>query len=151
MPGIGGFVGGNKELIDYLRFGSNGYIFSTGLPPSVLGGLIAAIDILETEPEIQDKIHRNSAYIRNELKSRGLDTMNSASAIIPVLLPDRITGGKFLNILHERGVYVNGVSFPAVPLKSPRLRLNINALLTLEDIEFALTQIEETARELNII
>jgi glycine C-acetyltransferase len=151
LPGIGGFAAGQKKTMDLLRVGSNPYIFSASIPPSVAAGLIAAIEILEAEPEIQDTLHHNENYLRDGLKAMGLNTMSSASPIIPVLMPSRDTTFRFATLLHEDGIYVNAVCFPAVSRKWPRLRINASASLEPDDLDRALEGFGRVARKLQLI
>lgn len=151
LPGIGGFAAGQKRTMDLLRFGANPYIFSASLPPSVVGGLIAAIDVLEAHPEIQHKLHYNENFLREGLRAMGLDVLGSASPIIPVLVRSRDIAFRFAGLLHEEGVYVNAVCFPAVSRRTPRLRLNASASLEQADLDHALEAFERSARKLNLI
>lgn len=146
LPGIGGFAAGSKRAIDALRYGSNAYIFSASLPPSVCAGLIKAIEILETEPEIQSRLHANEAYLRENIHAFGLDVMHSETPIIPILVKNRDTAYRFARYLHEHGVFANPVSFPAVSLAKSRLRLNASSTLTLAEMDRALEAIEAAAR-----
>lgn len=104
LPGIGGFAAGSQEVINYLKFTSNGYIFSAALPAPIVAGLISSIEILENEPQIQDKLHSNALYLRNQLKNMGLNILDSESAIIPILLKSRTQTANFAKALHENGV-----------------------------------------------
>lgn len=151
LPGIGGFAAGSKKTIDLLRYGSNGYIFSASLPPATLGGLIAAIDILEKHPEIQEQLHRNETLLRDGIRTLGLDVMHSESAVIPILLPNRDITFKFAKELHEEGVYANPVIFPAVSKRLPRIRLNASAVHEIMEIEYALDAIKNVAKKLQLI
>lgn len=150
LPGVGGFVAGSKRTIDLLRYGSNAYIFSTSLPPSVVAGLIEAIDILEHDSSLQERLHRNAEQLRRGLVSLGLDILGSESAVIPVLMPDAVTAMRFTRLLHEGGVYVNVALHPAVSALRPRLRINVNAGLAPEDIELALAQFRRCAQLLGL-
>lgn len=151
LPGIGGFAAGSKQTTNLFRFGSNGYIFSASLPAPILAGLITAIDILENEPEIQNKLHCNEKYLRNGIRAIGLDVMHSESPIIPVAMPDRDITFRFAKLLHEQGVYANPVCFPAVSRHCPRLRLNASAALSQEDMDTALDAIKKIAGQLGLI
>ena len=151
LPGIGGFVACNKTIAQLLRFGSNGYVFSASLPPPILAGLIMAINILENEPERQDRLQQNTHHIRNALNTIGLNTMNSTTSIIPILLHSKKMTLKFADELHKKGVFVNPICYPAVPNRLSRLRINASAALEPNDIDSALTIIENTAKKLELI
>jgi glycine C-acetyltransferase len=150
LPGIGGFAAGSKLTTNLLRFGSNGYIFSASLPPSTVAGLITAIDILEANPKIQNKLHENETYLRNGIISLGLNVMHSETPIIPILLENRDITFVFARKLHEKGVYVNPICFPAVSRYLPRIRINVSAELSLADMDYSLNAIESVASELKI-
>ena len=151
LPGIGGFAAcKDKAVADLLRYGSNGYIFSASLPPTVLGGLIASINILQQEPQRQIKLKENSEQLRQGLKIIGFDTMKSCTAVIPVLLKDRKKTYQFAEMLHRKGVFVNPISFPAVPLYGARLRLNASTALSNQQLVKALSIMKETGEELGI-
>jgi glycine C-acetyltransferase len=150
LPGIGGFVAGSKRTIDLLRYGSNGYIFSTSLPPATVAGLIEAIAVLEEDPSIQKRVHWNAGKMREGLKDMGLDTLGSDSAVIPVLMPDVATTMRFTRLLHEAGVYVNAALAPVVSARQPRLRLNISAQLEEDQLTYALHAFRRCAHQLGL-
>jgi glycine C-acetyltransferase len=150
LPGIGGFVAGSKRAIDLLRYGSNGYIFSTSLPPATVAGLIEAIAVLEEDPSIQERLIRNARLMRGGLKDIGLETLNGESAVIPVMMPDAATTMRFTRLLHEEGVYVNAALAPVVSVRQPRLRININAHLEQEQIMHALKVFRRCAGQLGL-
>jgi glycine C-acetyltransferase len=150
LPGIGGFVAGPKRTIDVLRYSSNGYIFSTALPPSVIAGVLEAIDILESDASIQDRLHQNSRRLRDGIVSVGLDVLGSESAVIPIAMPDTITALRFTRLLHDAGVFVNFACHPVVSTLRPRLRLNMTAKLTVDEINRALDAVGQAARILGM-
>ncbi|MBS0359311.1 MAG: aminotransferase class I/II-fold pyridoxal phosphate-dependent enzyme [Proteobacteria bacterium] len=151
LPGIGGFAAGKKSIISILRYSSHGYVFSASLPPSTLAGLTKALEILTSEPKIQDKLRANADYLRTNLIKLGFHLGNSETAIIPVLLTDIDTTCRFTKLLQEAGVYANPVTFPAVPIKLPRLRLNVSAALTQEELDFAINAFKEVGYKLGVI
>ncbi len=151
LPGIGGFAAcRDKAVAELLRYGSSGYIFSASLPPIVLGSLIGAIDILQQEPERQIKLQKNSEQLRQGLQTIGFDTMNSTTAVVPILLGDRKKTYHFAEQLHQNGLFVNPISFPAVPLHAARLRLNASASLSEQQIAQALNTIEKIGKQLKL-
>lgn len=148
LPGIGGYVAGSKDLMNLLRYGSNQYIFSASIPAPTIAGLLKSIEILENNPVIMDSLRTNECLLRDGLNQIGLDTMNSNSPIIPILLCDRNKTFKFAERLHEEGVYVNPVPFPAVPLKKARLRINASASLNSHQIKRSLNIITSIHKEI---
>lgn len=151
LPGIGGFACASREIIELLRYGSNGYIFSASLPPAVAGGLIRAIEILEAEPAIQDRLHENERQIRDGLRALGFDVMHSETPIIPIAMPDRATAFEFARQMHERGVFVNPICYPAVAMNRARIRVNASASLTQKDIAKALDAFGSAGHMLQLI
>lgn len=150
LPGIGGFAAGPRATMDLLRFGSHGYIFSASLPPPIAAGLIEAINILEREPEIQDRLHANERYLRDGIQRMALNCMNSESPIIPILMPSLDLAFEMTRQLHREGIYVNPVGWPAVSKRKSRLRLNVSANLNQPDLDRLLDVLERTSRRLGI-
>lgn len=151
LPGIGGFAAGSRRTIELLGYGSNGYLFSASLPPSVTAGLIAAIDTLEREPELQVRLHENEHRLRSGIRNLGLDVMHSETPIIPILVPSREIAFRFARLLHEEGVFANPVCYPAVARTKSRLRLNATAILEKDEIDMAIDAIASSARKLGLI
>ena len=149
LPGIGGFVVASQRTIETLFFGANSYVFSASLPPVIVGGLIEAIYVLMENPDIQNSLHENENYLREELQKLGFDTMGSCTPIIPILMPDTETAYACTRELHNQGVYVNPVTAPAVSRKLTRLRLNVSACLSREDLNKALKAFENIIPLLN--
>jgi len=150
LPGIGGFAAGPKSTMDLLRIGSNGYVFSASIPPSIAAGLIEAIQILEEQPEIQERLHHNERYLRAGIQRLGLDCMNSASPVIPILMPTYDIAADVTRRLHRAGIYVNAVGYPAVSKKRMRLRVNVSANLEQHDLDRFLDTLGEITRALDI-
>lgn len=146
LPGVGGFAAGNERLCSLLRYGSNGYIFSASLPPSVVGGLIAAVGVLEESPAIQTRLHYVERRLREGIIALGLNVLSSETPIIPILMNSRGDAFRWARLLHERGFYVNPVCFPAVSRRKPRLRLNASAALTDLDVDRALEALREVSQ-----
>lgn len=150
LPGIGGFAAGPKATMDLLRFGSHGYIFSASLPPPISAALLQAITILEEEPEIQERLHANERALRAGIRAIGLDCMASESPVIPILMPTYDLTFEVTRQLHLEGIYVNPVGYPAVSRRKTRLRLNVSANLTSEDLDRLLDALERVTRRLGI-
>jgi glycine C-acetyltransferase len=115
-----------------------------------VAGLIEATTILEEEPEIQQRLHRNACQLREGLVRIGLDTLDSRSAVIPVLMPDTATTMRFTRLLHDDGIFVNPALHPAVSALRPRLRINVGAALEQGEIDVALASFERCARRLRL-
>lgn len=150
LPGIGGFAAGSRATVELLRCGSNGYIFSASLPPPIVAGLIEAIGILEEQPEIQERLHHKERYLRDGIRSLGMDCLNSESPIIPVMMPSHETALELARVLHHEGIYVNPVGPPAVSKNRTRLRLNASANLEQADLDRFLDVLERHTQQLGI-
>ena len=136
LGGLGGFVCGSRELVDYLRFYARPHMFSGGLPPAIVAGLIRALAIVRDEPQLRGKLWSNVSLMRRRLREAGVDTGRSTSQVIPIM----IRGDEAISIaiaeeLFERGVYIHPVFYPAVAKNQARLRMAISAGHSEEEIE----------------
>ncbi|QIS10705.1 aminotransferase class I/II-fold pyridoxal phosphate-dependent enzyme [Nocardia arthritidis] len=141
----GGFVAGSRDLIDTLRFFARSYMFSAALSPAVVASVLASIDFIDAHPERVAQLHDNCAYFVHGLRDMGF-SVDPQTAIIPLLVPRRLAVAEVVSAMHEAGVFVNGVEFPAVPRELQRLRISMMATLTLAQLDFALEQISIVAR-----
>lgn len=148
---VGGFVAANAELIELLHFYSRNYMFSAAPTPQVVGSLLAAIEIIETEPEIRHKLWDNIHYFKWNLQKLGFNIGNSTTAIFPIIIGDDYKVKEACRMLHERGIYANLVLYPAVPRKLSRLRLSLMATHTREHLDKTLEVLEYIGRKLDII
>ena len=136
---IGGFVSGPRDLLGYLRYFASSYGFSCALPPAVVASILAVLDIYESDKSQRDKLVGNAEFFRNELKSMGVDTGNSVSQVVPVII-----GGdrKFLYesgiAMREKGLFMAPVDYPSVPEDSLRFRASVTAAHSREDLASAL-------------
>ncbi|MBI4508020.1 MAG: aminotransferase class I/II-fold pyridoxal phosphate-dependent enzyme [Deltaproteobacteria bacterium] len=146
----GGFIAGSRELVDYLRFFSRSYMFSASLPPPVVASVLAGLEFLQAHPERVKQLHENVAYLVAGLRSIGYE-INCETAIIPVFVPPSINIRRVVSRLHEEGVFVNGVEYPAVPKARQRLRLSVMATFTRKDLDFALDKLERVGREFGML
>lgn len=151
LGGVGGFVASTKEVINYLRFYARSYMFSTAMPPAAAASLIAAIDVIENEPELRQRLWYNINYMTTNLKKLGFDLGNAETAILPIIISDEDKLRKVSRFVHEAGVFVNPVYYPAVPKGLSRLRLSLMATHTQEDLDTTLNVIEEAARKFDVI
>ncbi len=151
LGGVGGFIAGSNELIELLHYYSRPYMFSTAMTPQVAGSLLAAIDIIEEEPEHRERLWENIRYFRDHLQKLGFDIGNSETAIFPVIVGDDMKVRDACSRLHEMDVYVNPVLYPAVPKKLARIRMSLMSTHTKAHLDKALNALEEVGRELAII
>ncbi|MFH1143257.1 MAG: aminotransferase class I/II-fold pyridoxal phosphate-dependent enzyme [Candidatus Eisenbacteria bacterium] len=136
--GIGGYVTGSRELIDYLRYYARTFFFSTSLPAPVVAGLIEVFRILSTDLSLHAALWENIRYLKAGLSALGFDLGNSASAILPVIVRDEGRLKAMLRDLLEAGIFANFVAYPAVPRRRCRLRLGVMAQHTRADLDYVI-------------
>ena len=151
LGALGGGVGADKEVIDYLRHYARSNFFSTSLPPTIVASALAALDIIEKEPERIKQLWKNQAYLLKGLKSLGFNTLNTQSAVIPVIIGEEMTLRKVSQRVHEGGVFLNAIPYPAVPRGESRLRITVMATHTQEDLDQTLTVLQKAAKEFGVI
>ena len=151
LGGLGGFVCARKEIIDYLMNKSRSFIYTTALPPSVLASNIAALDIIQNEPELRKALWKNAAYLSEGLHALGFDTLNSKTPIIPVLLKDNELTMNFSNGLFEEGIFAIGIRPPTVPIGSARLRVTVTAAHKREHLDKALEAFAKVGKRLGVV
>lgn len=146
----GGYTSGRKEIIDLLRQRSRPYLFSNTLAPAIAGATIKVLDMLMSSTELRDKVEANTKYFRAEIKKIGLEVIESEHPICPVMLGDAVLSQKFAEKMLEKGVYVVGFFFPVVPKGKARIRTQISAGHSREDLDRALKAFKETKEELGL-
>jgi glycine C-acetyltransferase len=151
LAAMGGFICSKKEVINYIRFYARAYFFSASLSPVIVACVSKALDLIQNETDLRKKLWQNINYMKENLKSIGFNLCDSHSAIIPIVIRDEVKLRKIVRDIHERGVFLNAVFFPAVPRDSSRIRLSIMASLTKKDLDEALTVLEDVARKYGII
>ena len=147
----GGYVAGNRSLIDYLINRARSFIFTTALPPAIAAAAIAAFDIIEEMPWLRERLWENRGYYFKAVTGLGLDTGMSESQIIPIMIGDEKRGLEFSERLLELGVYAPVIRPPTVPKGKTRIRTSIMATHTKEEIDTGLEALKRAGRELGII
>ena len=147
----GGYVSANEAIVSWLRQRSRPYLFSNSLAPMIAETSIAALDLLISNPELSQKVKRNSAYFREGLTSLGFDLIPGEHAIIPVMLGDAAFASRMASRLLEEGLYVVGFSFPVVPKGLARIRTQMSAGHELHHLDSALAAFAHVGRELGVI
>jgi 8-amino-7-oxononanoate synthase len=147
----GAYVCGTRKLVDYLLNKSRSFIYSTSLPPAVLGANLAATRVVMKMPELSARVLENAAYLRQNLIGLGFDILASGSQIIPVVVGDNNTAVKCAASLQEKGLMTVAIRPPTVPPNTARLRLSVTAEHKKEDMDFAVSCLGETGRALGII
>lgn len=147
LAGQGGFVAGDKQVIDYLRFYANSYVFAATIPAPVVAGLITSIDLLEYEPQRLARLWDNVRYLKGRLDALGFDTEQSESAIIPVVVGDEKRAMELGRSVRRRGMFCQTVVFPGVAVGDARLRMSVLESHTREDLDRAVSILTEAAVE----
>jgi glycine C-acetyltransferase len=142
----GGFTTGPKVLVEYLRQKSRPYLFSNTLPPAVVMGSIAALDLVEKDHSFVERLHENTRYFRAQLTANGVNVREGIHPIVPILIGDTAKAIAMSKELLRRGVYVSGFGFPVVPQGQARLRCQISAAHTREHLDRAIHAIVEVSR-----
>jgi glycine C-acetyltransferase len=147
----GGFIAGKKVLVDYLRQKSRPYTFSNSLPPMVVCAAIEAINMLEEDNSLVTKLHQNTDYFRKEIKRIGFTILEGVHPIVPVMVGEASTAMDMSSHLLDEGVYVRGLWYPVVPKGEARLRVQISADHTVQDLDKALGAFAKVGRNLGVI
>jgi len=148
---LGGYVAGSKDLIDFLYHRGRPFLFSTSHPPSVAATCLAALDVLEQEPEIIDRLWDNTRFFKDGLVKLGFDTGISESPITPVFAGEGSRAMKLSDRLFEEGVFAQGIAFPTVAKDKARVRTIVTATHTREELQFALDAFRKVGSELGLI
>ncbi len=148
---IGGYIAGPQPVIDLLRQRARPYLFSNSLPPSIVAAGIEAIKLVEEGDDLRAKLFENAAYWRAGLTDLGFELLEGEHPIIPVMLGDARLSQDMASKLYELGVYVAGFFFPVVPNGQARIRTQMNAALTKEDLDFALEAFAKAGRETGVL
>jgi 8-amino-7-oxononanoate synthase len=150
LASLGGFVAGDREVIDYLKHKARALIFSASMTPASTASVIAALDIIEEEPQRINKLWDNTNYMMELLQEQGFDTGETQSPIIPVRIGDNHKTFLFTKALQDKGIFVNPVVSPAVPSESSLIRLSLMSTHSFNQIEEAVDKMKQTALELGI-
>ncbi len=144
----GGFTSGRKEIIELLRQRSRPYLFSNTLAPMIAAATLKAIELLLASTELRDRLEKNTRYFRQKMTSLGFDIKPGEHPIVPIMLGDAVLAQKMAAMLLEKGVYVIGFFYPVVPMGQARIRVQLSALHTTEDLDFAVAQFNAVKQEL---
>lgn len=151
IPSVGGYIAGDKNMIDYLRHNSRPFIFSAPIPPVNAAVAVAALEVIEEEPERVQNLHKNMERFRKGIKSMGYNIGASVTAIIPIIIGEEEETLQLCKIVNEQGVFICPILFPAVSKGTSRLRSHILTNHRLEDIDEALDIFEKAGKQLGII
>jgi glycine C-acetyltransferase len=149
--GSGGYIAARKEVVEWLRQRSRPYLFSNSIPPVVAAVSLRVLDLLENTPELRSQLFENTRYFRAGLERAGFSLKPGEHPIIPVMLGDAALAGRMADQLLQRGVYVIGFSFPVVPKGQARIRTQMSAALTREQLDRAIEAFAAVGRELGVV
>jgi glycine C-acetyltransferase len=149
--GSGGFTTGRQEIIDLLRQRSRPYLFSNTLPPPLVAASIRVFDMLSGSTELRDRLIANTRYFREKMELAGFDILPGEHPIVPVMLYDAPLAQKFANRLLQKGIYAIGFFFPVVPQGQARIRTQVSAAHTREQLDQAVAAFKLVGQELGII
>lgn len=148
---LGGFTSGKKEIIDMLRQRSRPYLFSNSLAPGIVGAASKVLDMISNDTSLRDKVVENAEYFRKEMKAKGFDIPDGDAAIVPVMLYDAPLAQKMAEKLMDEGIYVIGFFYPVVPKGKARIRVQLSAAHTREQLDKAIAGFEKVGKELGVI
>lgn len=144
----GGYIGGRKEIVDLLRQRSRPYLFSNSLAPVIAAASLAALELIARSTQLRDRLAQNTVFFRRGLAETGLTIKPGAHPIVPVMLGEASLAQRFASRMLEKGVYVVGFFYPVVPQGTARIRAQVSAAHSREDLEFAIRAFAEVKREL---
>ena len=146
----GGYTAAKQEIVDLLRQRSRPYLFSNTVAPAICAASIKVLDLLEESTALRDKLHENTRYFREQLGKLGFDVPKSEHPIVPVMLYDAKVAQEFAVKMLEHGVYVVGFFYPVVPMNKARIRTQVSAAHTKEDLDFAVSAFAAVKAEMGI-
>jgi glycine C-acetyltransferase len=147
----GGFTSGRKEIIEILRQRSRPYLFSNTLAPGVAAAVLKAIEMISGSTELRDRLEQNTRYFRSRLQDAGYTVTPGDHPIVPIMLGDAKIASRMADRLLEEGIYVIGFSYPVVPKGKARIRVQVSAGLTREDLDRAVGAFTKTGREMGVL
>jgi glycine C-acetyltransferase len=146
----GGYTSARKEIVDLLRQRSRPYLFSNTVAPSIVAASIKVLEMLSSTTHLRDKLEENTKYFREKIKAAGFEIKEGIHPIVPIMLGDAVLSQKMAARLLEKGIYVIGFFYPVVPKGTARIRVQISAAHTKEDLDFAIEKFSEVKKELEI-
>ena len=146
----GGYVSGRKEIVELLRQRSRPYLFSNTLAPAIAGATLKVLELLTASTALRDKLEANTRFFREGMTKLGFNILPGTHPIVPVMLGDAALASKFADAMLQKGVYVIGFSYPVVPQGKARIRTQVSAAHSIQDLELALNAFHEVRRELGL-
>jgi len=147
----GGYTTGRKEIIAYLRQRSRPYLFSNTLAPPIVMGALKALELVRGNPGLRQALWKNTRYFRSEMTALGFDIIPGIHPIVPIMLRDELKTVALAKAVNERGIFVVGFSFPVVPRGEARIRVQLSAAHTREQLDRAISVFKEAGQALGVI
>jgi len=147
----GGYTAGRKEIVEFLRQRSRPYLFSNALAPNIAAATLKAIEFVETRPELRKQLDRNTKRFHEGMTKAGFKIRSNEHAIMPVILGEAKAAVRMAQRMMEEGIYVVAFSYPVVPKGAARVRIQMSAALSDEDVDFAVSKFEKVGKELGVI
>src|SRR5262249_4474240 len=147
----GGFTCARQEIVDYLRQRSRPYLFSNAVPPPIINATLKALELVAGSSDLRDRLHGNARWLRQALEKAGFALKPGQHPILPVMLGDAALAASMADKLLERGIYVIGFSYPVVPQGQARIRIQLSAAHTPEQLERAAAAFTEVGKELGVV
>ena len=146
----GGYTSARKEIVDLLRQRSRPYLFSNTVAPSIVAASMKVLEMLSSTTHLRDKLEENAKYFREKIKAAGFEIKDGVHPIVPIMLGDAVLSQKMAARLLEKGVYVIGFFYPVVPKGTARIRVQISAAHSKEDLDFAIEKFSEVKEEMGV-
>ena len=147
----GGYTTGRKEIVEFLRQRSRPYLFSNTLAPPIVMGALKALELVRANPGLREKLWENTAYFRSEMTALGFDILPGKTPIMPIMLRDELKTVELAKAVNEKGIFVVGFTFPVVPRGQARIRVQISAAHTREQLDRAISVFGEAGKTLGAI
>ena len=148
---MGGYVSGNKDLAEYIYNKARTFLLSASIPPATLASCIAALEVIDEEPQIIQNLWSNVKYFKNGLNEMGFDIGKSVTPITPIMLNESDVAQRFSEELMREGILALPIIYPLVARDKARIRTIISAVHTMEDLDFALESFEKVGKKLGVI
>ncbi|MBX6316388.1 MAG: aminotransferase class I/II-fold pyridoxal phosphate-dependent enzyme, partial [Isosphaeraceae bacterium] len=146
----GGFTSGRAEIVQVLRQRSRPYLFSNSVAPAIIGSALRAIEIVRRSTELRDKLEANTRFFRAAMTERKFNIVPGEHPIVPIMIGDAALAGQMADRLLEKGIYVIGFSYPVVPQGKARIRVQVSAAHSREDLEYAVEAFSAVRDELGL-
>jgi glycine C-acetyltransferase len=146
----GGYISARREIVDLLRQRSRPYLFSNTLAPAVVGASLKVLDLVARTKELRDRLFSNARFFRERISAIGFDILPGEHPIVPVMLGDAVRTTEMAELLLQKGVYVVAFSYPVVPKGKARIRVQLSAAHSRDDLEFAIAQFAAARSELEV-